>query len=276
MIGDKLSKSQPVLTDKIALVTGAGHPLGMGAATCRVLAAQGAEVVATDLDLGGNAAGLEELVASINENGGKASHCFLNVTDDHSIAEAFRDLDARHHGLDIVFNNAGLGRGVGPFLEIEDQEWDDIWAVNVMGMVRCCRAAIPFMIKRGGGSIINNASLAGLGVVPHMSGYSATKFAVVGLTKSLAAEFGPQNIRCNAVCPGSIQTQMYEQEIEMLCQSEGKSRDEVIEEIDELVALKRSATASEVADVVAYLAGPASSYITGVALPVAGGMAPGL
>lgn len=264
------------LDGKIALVTGAAHTRGMGAAACRALAAAGATIVATDIAAADDRGQLETLCSGIAEAGGNVRRDTLDVTDVDDIARVFNEIEAKEGGVDILFNNAGLGAGVGPFLDIDPMEWDAVWSVNVMGMVRCCRAAIPQMQAKGGGAIVNNASLAGLGVVTEMAGYSTSKFAVVGLTKSLAAEFGADGIRCNAVCPGTIRTAMYDLEIENMMRSEGLSRAAAQTQIDTLAALGRSASAEEVADAVVYLAGPGASYITGVALPVAGGMAPGL
>ena len=132
------------------------------------------------------------------------------------------------------------------------------------------------MLKCGGGSIVNNASLAGLGALPEYGAYVMTKFAVVGLTKTIAAEFGAQNIRCNAVCPGIIATQMNDYQIQFTAEKMELSEEETKAAMAEPIAMKRFADAEEVADAVAYLAGPASGYITGVALPVAGGLPQGL
>ena len=268
--------TQHALDGKTAIVTGAGHPKGMGWASCLALAESGAKIVATDIEREGTVKQLQRLCEHIEANGGQARALTLDVTDTADVERAVADVMSNEGRIDVLFNNAGLGAGVGPFLEITDQEWQSVWAVNVMGMVACARAVIPHMQSAGGGVIINNASLAGLGVVEEMSAYSASKFAVVGLTKSLAAEFGKDGIRCNAICPGSIRTLMYELEIDHLTEQTGRSRDEVEAELDKLVPLGRSAHAQEVAQVVAFLASPASGYVSGVALPVAGGMAPGL
>ena len=123
---------------------------------------------------------------------------------------------------------------------------------------------------------INNASMAGLGAGPGYGAYIVTKFAVIGLTKLIAAEFGPQNIRCNATCPGNILTDMGEEEITFIAMEKGVGQEEARKIFDESAALGRAAEPEEVADVVAYLAGPRSGYLTGVALPVAGGAPPGL
>ncbi len=278
-----------LLEGKVAIVTGAGRPKGMGRASALKLAEQGASVVVTDLarkrkdlmiegflGIGDEPAALEKVVSEIEALGSKGLAMAVDVTDTAQIQACVDRTCEAFGGVDILFNNAGTAIGVGPFLDTLSENWDLSWQVNVRGMVEFCRAAIPKMIERGGGSIINNASMAGLGAEPGYGAYVVTKFAVVGLTKLLAAEFGDRNIRCNATCPGSILTDMGEEEITFIAMEKGIGREEAAKVFDEMAALGRAAQPEEVADVVAYLAGPRSAYLTGVALPVAGGMRPGL
>ncbi len=278
-----------LLEGKVAIVTGAGRPKGMGRATALKLAEQGASVVVTDLarkredlriegllGIGEEFAALEKVVSEIEALGSRGLAMAVDVTDLGQIQACVEKTCEAFGGVDILFNNAGTAIGVGPFLDILGQNWDLSWQVNVRGMVEFCRAVIPKMIERGGGSIINNASMAGLGGEGGYGAYVVTKFAVVGLTKLLAAEFGPQNIRCNATCPGAILTDMGQEEITFIAVDHGISREEAATVFDKMAALGRAAQPEEVADVVAYLAGPRSAYLTGVALPVAGGMRPGV
>ena len=278
-----------LLEGKVAIVTGAGRPKGMGRASALKLAEQGATVVVTDLarkrqdlmiegllGIGDELAALEKLVSEIEALGSKGLAMAVDVTDADQIRACVDKTCETFGGVDILFNNAGTAIGVGPFLDILSQNWDLSWQVNVKGMMEFCRAVIPKMIERGGGSIINNASMAGIGGEGGYGAYVVTKFAVVGLTKLLAAEFGPQNIRCNATCPGAILTDMGEEEITFIAMEKGISQEEAAKVFDKMAALGRAAQPEEVADVVAYLAGPRSAYLTGVALPVAGGMRPGL
>jgi NAD(P)-dependent dehydrogenase (short-subunit alcohol dehydrogenase family) len=278
-----------LLEGKVAIVTGAGRPKGMGRATALKLAEQGASVVVTDLarkreelmiegflGIGDGLAALEKVVSEIEALDSKGLALAVDVTDTAQIQACVDETCEAFGGVDILFNNAGTAIGVGPFLDTLSQNWDLSWQVNVKGMVEFCRAVIPKMIERGGGSIINNASMAGLGAEAGYGAYVVTKFAVVGLTKLLAAEFGDRNVRCNATCPGSILTDMGEEEINFIAMERGIDRDQAAKVFDEMAALGRAAQPEEVADVVAYLAGPRSGYLTGVALPVAGGMRPGL
>ncbi len=274
-----------LLEGKVAIVTGAGRPKGMGRATALKLAREGASVVVTDvcrerkdlevegfLKVGDDISALEGLVSEIEALGCKGLAVAVDVTDTAQITACVEKTCEVFGGVDILFNNAGTAIGVGPFLDIPPEGWDLSWQVNVKGMVEFCRAVIPRMIERGGGSIINNASMAGLGAMPDYAAYTTTKFAVVGLTKAVAVEFGRQNIRCNAICPGNILTDMGEAEIKFIAMEKGVSEEEARHLFGEAAALGRGGQPEEVAEVVAFLAGPRSAFLTGVALPVSGGM----
>jgi NAD(P)-dependent dehydrogenase (short-subunit alcohol dehydrogenase family) len=278
-----------LLDGKVAIVTGAGRPKGMGRATALKLAEQGASVVVTDLarkreelmiegllGIGDEFAALEGVASEIEALGSKGLAMAVDVTDTAQIQACVEKTCEVFGGVDILFNNAGTAIGVGSFLDVLSENWDLSWQVNVKGMVEFCRAVIPKMTLRGGGSIINNSSMAGLGAMAGYGGYCVTKFAVVGLTKLLAAEFGNRNIRCNATCPGNILTDMGEEEIGFIAMERGISTEEARKVFGEAAALGRAARPEEVADVVAYLAGPRSAFLTGVALPVAGGAPAGL
>jgi NAD(P)-dependent dehydrogenase (short-subunit alcohol dehydrogenase family) len=275
------------LDGKVGIVTGAGRPKGIGRATALRLADHGADVVVTDLcrkyegvwkdyAVGDDFAALEALVKEIASRGVRGLAMAVDVTDRAQVEACVERTCRELGGIDVLFNNAGTAIGVGPFASMSELQWRMSLDVNVTGAFHFCQLAIPKMIERGGGSIINNASMAGLGAGEMMAGYNASKFAVVGLTKSIAAEFGPSGIRCNCVCPGMIHTDMGDAEYAFQGALLGISPQEAQERIAAGIALRRDAPAEEVADVVAYLAGPTSSYVTGVALPVAGGQRPGL
>ena len=220
---------------------------------------------------------LEERAADIVAAGGEAMALAVDVTDRRQIDHCVATVTEHFGSIDVLFNNAGSPAGCGDFLSMTDQQWDISYQVNLKGMADFCQAALPGMISRGSGAIVNNASLSGLGATPLMAAYTATKFAVVGLTKALAAEFGPHKIRVNAICPGMIWTQMGQSEVEHL-RAESESFEEAKNRLvgADLVPLERWAEPEEVASSVVFLASDAASYINGVALPVAGGMAPGL
>lgn len=266
-----------ILGDRVAIVTGAGKSRGIGRASALALAGAGAAVVVTDLVRNDNErASLNAVVGELRTLGGEAHGMAVDVTRRADIEACVSDTIKRYGGVDILFNNAGTPVGAGAFLSLTDEQWDASYRVNVKGMADFCRAVIPAMQRRKSGSIINNASLAGLGAVPSLAPYIVSKFAVVGLTKAIACEFGVDNIRCNAICPGLVDTDMGRAEVEHFREA-AQTFDEARTALASDVSLqKRWAEPAEVAAVVVFLAGQQSSYMTGVALPVAGGLPPGL
>ena len=252
-----------LLTGKVAIVSGAAHPKGIGRAIADAFTANGATVIITDLE------GSEGLV----ECGGIA----CDVTNPDQVEEVIAGVLAIHSQINILVNNAGVGRGSADFMELTDRDWDMSLAVNLRGIVNLCRAVIPHMSERGGGSIINTASLAGLGAMDAIPAcYTASKFAAIGLTKQLANQYAGVGIRCNALCPGSVITQMHEQSMTLLAEEHGVTPAEAQAIEESGIPLGRSAKPEEIANAAVYLASDLASYVTGVALPVAGGMAPGL
>jgi NAD(P)-dependent dehydrogenase (short-subunit alcohol dehydrogenase family) len=275
------------LEGKIAIVTGAGRPKGIGRATALHLAEHGASVVVTDLcrkyegDLAFYAVGddwgqLQRVVSEVEGRGARGLACKVDVTKRNEVASCVEETIAKFGRIDILFNNAGTAVGVGPFLGMTQQQWDLSLNVNITGMFHFCQLVIPKMIDGGGGVIINTSSTAGLGAGELMCGYHTSKFAVVGFTKAIAAEFGQFGIRCNAICPGMVDTDLGDSEYEFISQMEGITIEEARRRAAERIALRRQCSPEEVADVVAYLCGPAAGYLSGVALPIAGGMAVGI
>ena len=275
------------LEGKVAIVTGAGRPKGIGRATALRLAEHGANVVVTDLcrkyegdlafyGVGDDWAQLQRVATDIEARGTRGLACKVDVTQRNDIAACVDETVAKLGRIDILFNNAGTAVGVGPFLAMTQQQWDLSLNVNITAMFHFCQLVIPKMIDAGGGVIINTSSTAGLGASELMCGYHTSKFAVVGFTKAIAAEFGQFGIRCNAICPGMVDTDLGDSEYEFISQMEGITIEEARRRAAEKIALRRQCSPEEVADVVAYLCSQAAGYLTGVALPIAGGMAPGL
>jgi len=263
------------LSQKVAVVTGAGHPKGIGRAIALKLAEQGATVVVTDLASAKK--DLDEAVIELKALGVDALALVVDITSKVDIARGVIQVQEHFGQLDILVNNAGVGVGSSDFIELTDQDWNLSFQVNVKGMADFCQAVIPVMEKQSGGSIINIASLAGLGAIESIPAcYTATKFAAIGLTKQLAMNYAKANIRCNAVCPGSIVTQMHKATLEFIAQEHGISIQEAQALEDASIPLGYSAQPSVVGETVAYLASPAANYMTGVALPIAGGMSPGI
>ena len=241
---------------KVAIVTGAGHPDGIGAASAEALRNQGYEVITFDLE------GADRAV---------------DVTHAQQVTEAIQAVVADFGQLNALVNNAGVGVGSANLLEQSSKDLDLTLAVNVKGVVHCCQAAIPQLLENDGGAIVNVASLCGLRALPAIPhAYTASKFAVVGLTKSMALEFGPSHIRINAVCPGSVDTQMRSKAISLLAEQEGISLEDAEALETATISLGKAATPSEVAAVVAFLCSENAAQITGAAIPVDGGMTGGL
>jgi len=246
------------LDDKIVLVTGGAS--GIGHATVTRLVRDGAHVVVADRQVELS----NKVVAEVTQAGGSAEVCELDVAEQGAAAAAIQAIVAKHGRLDCAFNNAGITGPTVKLLDIDPQQWANVIAVNLTGVFSCVQAEIAQMVQQEtGGSIVNTASICGLVALPHATAYNSAKHGVVGLTKSAAVEYGPKNIRVNAVCPGFIDTPM-------LAEGAGASQ-EVLDGVVNQLPVRRIAGASEVADVVAWLFSSQSSYITGVAMPVDGG-----
>jgi NAD(P)-dependent dehydrogenase (short-subunit alcohol dehydrogenase family) len=263
------------LANKVAIVTGASHPKGIGRAIAIKLAEQGASVIVTDLP--GLQVELEQVAVMLRELGVEVLGIGVDITQLNQIGACVSQTLSTFGHIDILVNNAGVGAGAPQFVENTEREWDLCYDINLKGTAMFCRAVLPTMERQGGGVIINISSLAGLGVTAGMPApYVASKYAVVGLTKAIALEYGTQNIRAVAVCPGSVATQMYHLAMEAIAGAHNISVEEAEKLENSTIPLGRPAQPQEVADVVAYLVGPEASYVTGIAMPVAGGMPPGI
>lgn len=263
------------LAGRVAVVTGAAHERGIGSAIGRELANRGAAVAL--VDVAGVADALEDRVADIGAAGGRALAAVADATRPDEIETAVARVVDELGPPEILVNNAGVGLGSAHLLENTEEVWATTLAVNVMGVNRFCCAIIPYMRERGGGVIVNNSSMAGLGALPAMPApYTASKHAVIGLTKSIALEFAPERIRCVAICPGSVKTQLYDNVMDLYMEMHGCSREEAEGMETETVPLDYSCEPEEVASVVGFLVSPAAGYVTGIAVPIAGGMSRGL
>ncbi|MXZ54032.1 MAG: SDR family oxidoreductase [Acidimicrobiaceae bacterium] len=263
------------LEGKTAIVTGASHPRGMGAAVAAKLAGLGATVALVDLE--STADELAERAAGIVASGGRAGAVHADATDGDSVQSCVATVVEQLGPPEILVNNAGVGIGSHQLLENSEEIWSQTLAVNLMGVNRFSCAVIPHMQAAGGGVIVNNSSMSGLGAIAGIPPpYTASKHAVIGLTKAIALEFGPDNIRCVAICPGSVRTQLHARVMEMHMDLHGLSYEEAEELEVSFIPLGYSCEPEEVAGVVAFLVGPEGRYLTGVSIPIAGGMAPGL
>ncbi|MGJ3242862.1 MAG: SDR family NAD(P)-dependent oxidoreductase [Opitutales bacterium] len=246
------------LEGKQALVTGAGS--GIGEAIARCFAGQGAGVVVADRD----AAGGERVAAAIREAGGSARLEALDVTDEaacHKVVTAAAP--------DILVNNAGIGH-VGTILTTTADDLDRLYAVNVRGVFHCCKAAATGMIERGGGSIINLASIGGIVGVRDRLAYCTTKFAVVGLTKTMALDHAADGLRVNAICPGRVETPFVQARLAEYPDPEAAYR-----EMSATQPIGRMGRPDEIAACAAFLASDAAPLITGETLMADGGWSAG-
>src|SRR3989337_2438172 len=207
------------LRDKVALVTGAAS--GIGRATAALFGEEGAKVMCADLD----GEGAERVARQIADSGGEAAWVQADVSVAADVERMVQATVERWGRLDILVNNAGIEFGL-PVTQVPEEEWDHLIDVNLKGVFLGCKYAIPEMLKQGGGSIVNTASVAGLRGPAWMSTYSASKGGVVLLTKALAQEGGAQNVRVNPVCPGVIRTPMTERAIERGELLLGRNREE--------------------------------------------------
>ena len=244
---------------KVALITGGAS--GIGRATAELFSREGAAVAIVDINVEEGRA----VSASIAETGGEAIFIPCDVTQADQCEEAVARV-VKHWGcLDILFNNAGVTRRAS-VLGTTEEEWDLVMAVNVKSVFLMSKAAVPVMIRGGGGSIVNTASGWGLVGGKNAISYCASKGAVIQLTKAMAVDHGPDGIRVNAVCPGDTDTPMLANEAEQL----GQSHEEVLaESVDR--PLQRVGRPEEIAHAVLYLASDDASFVTGTTLVVDGG-----
>lgn len=265
-----------LLQDKVVIVTGAGRNRGMGQAAVHKFAEHGAKVVVTDLVCNEEQqANIERVAQEARDRGAEALAVGVDVSNRDQVKACVDQVITNFGRIDIMVNNAGTAIGAGPFLEQTDRQWDISYNVHLKGTLYFCQEVIPHMQIQGGGSIVNNASMLGVAAESHTAAYTATKFGVVGLTKTIAAEFGKDNIRCNAVCPGSVATQMQEEGLQQFADWFGITLEDAWKDA-ERCALGRSAQPGEVADAMVYFASDMSSYVSGQALLVCGGANPGL
>ena len=242
---------------KVVLVTGASA--GIGEATARAFAMAGARVVLSDVNVQAG----ESVAAAIRAESGEATFVACDVTDAKQVAALMEAVIDRYGRLDCAFNNAGVEYEKGKLAEGTEEEFDGIMGVNVKGVWQCMRHEIPLMLQQGGGAIVNTASVAALGAAPKMSIYSASKHAVLGLTRSAAVEYGKKNIRVNAVCPAVIDTDMFRRAAALDPRK--------AEFAAAMHPVGRIGRAEEIAAAVLYLCSDGAAFTTGIALPVDGG-----
>ena len=250
------------LQGKAAVVTGAGS--GIGAAIARLFASRGATVAAVDLDLGK----AETVVADIRRAGGTAAAHRCDVSQPDAVAALFRTLADSNVRLDILVNNAGIAH-VGTIEQTTPEDMDRLYRVNVVGFYLCARAAIPVMLRHGGGVILNMASTVSFIGIPERFAYSATKGAVLAMTRSIACDYVKRGIRCNCICPARIHTPFVDG---FVAKNYPGREAEMMRVLSDTQPIGRMGTPGEVANLALYLCSDEASFVTGAAYPIDGGV----
>ena len=275
------------LEGKVALVTGAGGMHGIGRAIALGLARLGADVTVTDIqrsledlpkeEVETGWKSIESVSAEIEKLGRRCVAIYCDLTQEKQIEELIDEAVSRLGGLHILVNNArAIGGWKVPVVDLDTREWDKVMSVNARGTYLYCKYAARHMIKQGaGGRIINISSTSGKRGVPQRAAYCASKFAIIGLTQSLAHELAPHSITVNAVCPGTVDTRRVNYMERALATKEGitpeEFRERVLVERAKAIPLGRVATTEDVATVVGFLSSPEAGYLTGQSVNVNGG-----
>lgn len=252
------------LAGKIALVTGAGS--GLGRASALRFAAEGAAVAVADLDT----AAADAVTAEITAAGGRALPVTVDVTSDADSRRMIAATLAEFGCLDIVFANAGIN-GAGNAADTTEEEWDRVVAINLKGVWLTSKYALPHMIERRTGSIINQASMGGLIGLPGIFPYAAAKGGVIAMTRQMAVTYGPDNVRVNAICPGTIPTPLvYRSRVE---RGAAPDADQAALDADAAARfpLRRLGTPEDLASIAVFLAGDEADWVTGGIYTVDGG-----
>jgi NAD(P)-dependent dehydrogenase (short-subunit alcohol dehydrogenase family) len=245
------------LNGKVAIITGASR--GIGEAIAHTYAAAGAKVVLASRKIDG----LTTVAEAIKAAGGEATPITAHMGEPDSAAALVSQTVDRYGGLDIIVNNAATNPHFGPLLSSEESMWDKTIDVNLRGYFRLIRESVPKMMARGGGKVINLASVAGIEPSPGMALYGITKAAVIMMTKALAIELAPQNIQVNAIAPGFIKTR-FSQAI--------WGNEQISEQVVGRTPAGRIASVDELTGIALYLAARASSFTTGQTIVVDGGL----
>lgn len=252
------------LNGKVALVTGGGT--GIGTAIVKRFVTEGAKVCLT----GRRKEMLEEVARSLPS--GTVTTCSGDVSKDDDVARMVKTAVSFGGRLDVLVNNAGIA-SQAPVADLSREEWQRVFDVNLTGPFLLMKASIPHMIKGGGGSIINIASVGGLRCLPAFPAYCSSKAGLIMLTQQAALDYGRHNIRCNAICPGGIKTEMTEKEFGQLGKALGMETDNFFAMISKALPLRRFGQPPEIGGVCVFLASDDSSFMTGAALVVDAGTA---
>ena len=249
--------------DKVVLITGAGS--GLGRAASILFAREGAKIIVADIDVDR----ANETVNLIRKDGGEATSVKVDVTNASDAENMVKVATQKYGGVDVLFNNAGIAIS-SKLVDLPEEEWDRILNINLKGVFLCSKYAIPEMIKRGGGTIINTASDSGLTGDLFFSAYCASKAGVIGLTKSMAMECAMNKIRVNCICQSAMNTPMLKHEVDDRSGGDPRVADELRELFARDSLVGRIAEPDEFARIVMFLASNEASWMAGVALELGG------
>jgi NAD(P)-dependent dehydrogenase (short-subunit alcohol dehydrogenase family) len=249
------------MRNKVVLVTGGGT--GIGRAIAKAFAEAGAQVVISGRNL-------ERLKDATDDFGGRA--IAADVANEESVRALYNSIVQEEGTLDVLVNNAGV---TGPVSNAEDMDmaqWDETVAINIRGVLTCIKYAAPLLKKQGSGSIINMSSLMGLRGYPMRAAYTASKFAVIGITEAVAQELGPFGVRVNAICPGAVNGELMKRVVSARAAAENRPAEEIIKaNYTDKAALRRWVEPEEVAGIALFLASDAASSVTGESIKVDAG-----
>lgn len=252
------------LSNRIAVVTGSGW--GIGKAIAHALAVSGAHVVVAELD---EAAG-RATVASIASEGGSSSYGSCDVANVESVKAMFAHIGERFGVIDILVNNAGIPGNPAPVDLFDDDDWERVISIDLGGVYRCTKCAVPFLERSSKGAIVNIASTFGMIGAPQTPAYAAAKGGVISLTKQLAVDLTPRGIRVNAVSPGYVDNDMARRGASMDAET-AAARWQTRNDLAAMQPIGRQANTSEIANVVRFLVSDQASFMTGALVPVDGG-----
>lgn len=253
------------LKGKSIIVTGSAT--GIGKAIAVRLAKDGADLLLADINLGG----IEELAEDIRSRGSLCQTIKVDVINSGNVKEMVARCLELYGKIDVAMNNAGVS-SMAPVVELTEKDWDYNMDINAKGVFLCCQAQIRAMIHQGHGKIINTASMAAKRGIPLLAHYTASKWAVVGFSKSLALEAAKHGITVNCVCPGFVETGMQAREIEWEAKMRNMTQEQVRQEYIDLTPLGRLEQPEDVANLVSFLASEDSNFMTGQAINITGGI----
>jgi NAD(P)-dependent dehydrogenase (short-subunit alcohol dehydrogenase family) len=270
------------LHGKVAIITGAGRPKGLGEAMARRLAAEGCKVVVSDIGAArgaempagaiGSSEGIDSIAAGIRADGGEAVGIACDVLEESQIEALIDHTVARYGALDIMVNNAGIGYLMKPTVELTQADWDAVLGVNLRGAFFGIKHAAQRMIAQGhGGRIINIGSQASKSGFPFAAAYVASKHGMVGLTRSAAIELGPHRITVNTICPNHVTTGLGAWQNQFFSAATGRSEEQYLADMRSRIPLGRPGLQDDIAKACAFLASGEAAYITGEAMNVSGG-----